>query len=217
MAEQQTCTNCGGQLPSGALFCTQCGTRFSTPLQLGPADDPTRVVTPQADATQTLPAATPAPPSARPRRRPHRRLHPRRARGGNPRRPPPAPAGASPMRRPALPSQRPRRRHRRRRSVPRTDADHSGATGRASPPPPQAATRRRRHRRPRRQHPRRLTWRHPDRPTRRNRHRRPCRWPPRSAGVGSRRCLPCSVARRSSPALSCPGIGRTCPTARSRR
>lgn len=75
----QLCETCGASMPLGALFCTQCGTRFAQSISgtasgpeaerpsppSPPQTDPTLIVTPQADPTQVWQSA-PAVPVAEP-------------------------------------------------------------------------------------------------------------------------------------------------------
>jgi hypothetical protein len=63
VADQQTCSNCGGQLPVGALFCTQCGTRFTDAAAAAPAAT-TPVATEAPDTTASPSPTVAAPPPA---------------------------------------------------------------------------------------------------------------------------------------------------------
>lgn len=67
MSDTTTCPNCSATLPSGAAFCTTCGTRLApaeAPAPEAPAADATRVDNPGLhDATQVF-APPPAPPAA---------------------------------------------------------------------------------------------------------------------------------------------------------
>ncbi len=65
MADQQTCSNCGGQLPVGALFCTQCGTRFTEGAAAAPTA--TTPVASEAPAPTSSPSSTVAAPPPAPR------------------------------------------------------------------------------------------------------------------------------------------------------